>query len=107
LYLAEIPLRLAHCHENPYQLLSDWLPDPEPAQFVRHETQRQLDLVAAVGCTTDDVRLSLRVPEADRLRVRSLLAAAGVDQTRPWSLLHPGASAPSRRYPVASFAEAA
>jgi ADP-heptose:LPS heptosyltransferase len=28
LYLAEIPLRLAHCHENPYQLLSDWLPDP-------------------------------------------------------------------------------
>jgi lipopolysaccharide heptosyltransferase II len=107
LYLAEIPLRLAHCHENPYQLLSDWLPDPEPAQFVRHETQRQLDLVAAVGCTTDDVRLSLRVPEADRLRVRALLAAAGVDQARPWALLHPGASAPSRRYPAASFAAAA
>ena len=32
-YLAGIPRRLAHCHENPYQLLTDWLPDPEPAAF--------------------------------------------------------------------------
>src|SRR5215212_3410492 len=44
-YLADIPLRLAHCHENPYQLLTDWAPDPEPAQHVRHEVRRQLDLV--------------------------------------------------------------
>src|SRR5437868_5612100 len=28
-YLADIPLRLAYCHENPYQLLTDWEPDPE------------------------------------------------------------------------------
>ncbi|HSJ56899.1 MAG TPA: hypothetical protein VLC95_06945, partial [Anaerolineae bacterium] len=25
-YLSGIPLRLAHCHENPYQLLTDWVP---------------------------------------------------------------------------------
>ena len=63
-YLAGIPLRLAHCRENPYQLLTDWLPEPEPEQLVRHEVQRQLDLVAAVGCQARDTRLSLRVPEA-------------------------------------------
>jgi lipopolysaccharide heptosyltransferase II len=107
LYLAGIPLRLAHCHENPYQLLSDWLPDPEPAQAVRHEVQRQLDLVAAVGCTTDDTRLALRVPEAARRRVRALFDAEGLDRARPWALLHPGASAPSRRYPAAKLAAAA
>ena len=28
-YLADIPLRLAHCRENPYHLLTDWVPDPE------------------------------------------------------------------------------
>ena len=31
-YLADIPLRLAHCHENPYHLLTDWVPDPEPGR---------------------------------------------------------------------------
>jgi ADP-heptose:LPS heptosyltransferase len=45
-YLADVPLRLAHCHENPYRLLTDWVPDPEPGFLVRHETRRQLDLVA-------------------------------------------------------------
>src|SRR5205807_9863706 len=28
-YLADIPLRLAHSHENPYHLLTHWLPDAE------------------------------------------------------------------------------
>jgi ADP-heptose:LPS heptosyltransferase len=31
-YLAGIPRRLAHCRENPYQLLTDWVKDPEPAR---------------------------------------------------------------------------
>lgn len=106
-YLAEIPLRLAHCHENPYQLLTDWIPDPEPAQTIRHEVRRQLDLVAAAGCTTADERLSLRVPAADRLRTDALLAASGLDRSRPWAVIHPGASAPSRRYLPAGFAAAA
>src|ERR1051325_720469 len=28
-WLADIPRRLAHCRENPYHLLSDWVPEPE------------------------------------------------------------------------------
>ena len=105
-YLAGIPRRLAHCHENPYQLLTDWVHDPEPAGGVRHEVQRQLDLVATVGCVGAGERLSLQVSEAARARVSSLLAARGLDR-RPWVLVHPGATAPSRRYPPAQFAEAA
>jgi lipopolysaccharide heptosyltransferase II len=105
-YLAEIPRRLAHCHENPYQLLTDWVLDPEPARGVRHEVRRQLELVAAVGCVAADDRLSLRVPAAARAQVRRLLRARGLDR-RPWVLLHPGATAPSRRYPPEQFAEAA
>jgi lipopolysaccharide heptosyltransferase II len=105
-YLADIPRRLAHCHENPYQLLTDWVLDPEPARVVRHEVRRQLDLVAAVGCAVADERLSLDVSGAARARVNGLLAARGLDR-RPWVLVHPGATAPSRRYPPAQFAEAA
>lgn len=106
-YLANIPLRLAHCHENPYQLLSDWVADPEPTGGIRHEVRRQLDLVAAVGCATPDERLSVRVPDEARRRVVALLGELGVRRDRPWVVLHPGASAPSRRYPADSYAQAA
>jgi hypothetical protein len=41
-YMAGIPLRLAHCHESPYQLLAHWVKDPEPEHFTRHEVRRQL-----------------------------------------------------------------
>jgi lipopolysaccharide heptosyltransferase II len=105
--LAEIPLRIAHCRENPYHLLSDWIADPEPHRTVRHEVRRQLDLVAAIGCTTNDERLSFTVPHADAAWARSRLRAIGIDLQRPWLLLHPGASAPSRRYPPALWTRAA
>jgi lipopolysaccharide heptosyltransferase II len=106
-YLADIPLRLAHCHENPYQLLTDWVPDREPVDGIRHEVQRQLDLVTAVGCVTTDTSLSLRVPpEADR-RVAALLSELGISPGRPWMVIHPGASAPSRRYSIECYGQVA
>jgi lipopolysaccharide heptosyltransferase II len=106
-YLAQIPLRLAHCRENPYQLLSHWVPDPEPERFTRHEVRRHLDLVAHVGSRTRDERLVLQVTTRARQSVASLLAASGLDLGRSWVVVHPGATAPSRRYPADSFAEAA
>jgi lipopolysaccharide heptosyltransferase II len=101
-YLAGIPLRLAHCHENPYQLLSDWVADPEPASLVRHEVRRQLDLVGTVGARTDNERLSFSVPETARATVRALFPG----RAKPLVVVHPGASAASRRYPAEQFARA-
>jgi lipopolysaccharide heptosyltransferase II len=106
-HLADIPLRLAHCRENPYQLLTDRVREPEPEEGVRHEVRRQLDLVAAIGCRASDERMSLRVPGDATDRVLDVLDQLGVDRERPWVVVHPGASAPSRRYPPAGFAEAA
>jgi len=103
-YMAGIPLRLAHCHENPYQLLTDWIKDPEPEQFTRHEVRRQLDLVASVGCEAEGDRMVLQVPEAATERVQNLLTQVGIDQARPWVVIHAGATAPSRRYPPEKFA---
>jgi lipopolysaccharide heptosyltransferase II len=97
--LAGIPLRLAHCRENPYGLLSHWVRESEPERTVRHEVQRQLDLVSQVGAATDREQLSLTVPPAARERGLSALEEAGHDPDEPWVLLHAGASAPSRRYP--------
>ena len=104
LYMAGIPLRLAHCHENPYQLLTNWIKDPEPEQFTRHEVQRQLDLVGSVGCSLEDKRMKLHIPSEALQSVGRLLIELGIDQSAPWVVIHPGATALSRRYPPESFA---
>ena len=106
-YLADIPLRLAYARENPYQLLSTWIADPDPAEGIRHEVERQLALVGHVGCRTADTALAIRVPPVARCRVRALLASLGLGAGHPWLLIHPGATAPSRRYPAEGFGEAA
>jgi lipopolysaccharide heptosyltransferase II len=106
-YLANIPLRLAHCRENPYQLLTDWINEPERNMPHRHEVQRQLDLVSQVGCTTTRTRLSFRVPWRDQVAVDALLKQNELDAKSPWLVIHPGATASSRRYPSELFAAAA
>lgn len=105
-HLAGIPRRLAHCRENPYGLLTDWIEEPEPAR-VRHEVRRQLELVARVGCATADERISLRVSDAARRRALDALRSAGLDPRSDWAVVHPGACAPSRRWRADGFAEAA
>lgn len=105
-YLADIPLRLAHCHENPYQLLTHWVLDPEPSSGIRHEVRRQLDLVASLGFHLEDERLSLKVPDSDHQCVSQRLQALGLNDQQ-WVVIHPGATAASRRYPAEGFAAVA
>jgi lipopolysaccharide heptosyltransferase II len=105
-HLARIPLRLAHCHENPYQLLTDWVLDVEPAQGLRHEVRRQLDLVATVGFRSANERLSFGVQQEDVSWLRRRLDIGDVD-SRQWVMLHPGATAVSRRYPPEHWARVA
>ena len=104
--LAGIPLRLAHCRDNPHGLLTDWIPDPEPAPLVRHDVQRQLALVQRVGCRSAAPELAFVPRPADVAAAREQLAAAGVDPDRPWLLLHPGAGAAAHRYPPAGWVQA-
>jgi lipopolysaccharide heptosyltransferase II len=106
-FLAGIPLRLAHCHEKPYGILTNWVPDPEPADGIRHEVRHQLDLVATVGASTDNEHLSLRVPLHVQVSTGSILHELGLDDGRRWAVLHPGSTAASRRYPPEQYAEVA
>jgi ADP-heptose:LPS heptosyltransferase len=105
LQLAGVPLRLAHCRENPYALLTDWVPDPEPA-MQRHEVLRQLSLLARIGVAGGSTRLRFTLRRNDAEHARHLLRDAGIAPTRPYLLVHPGASAPSRRYPPERFGAA-
>lgn len=106
-HLANIPLRLAHCRENPYTLLTHWVPESEPHDRLRHEVRRQLDLVATIGACSEDERLIFRVPQTDMQRMHQLLKEIGIEQRQMWIVMHPGASAASRRYPEQYMAAAA
>ena len=102
--LAEVPLRAAIARENPYGLLSDWIRETEPDSHVRHEVDRQLALASALGAPGGpSVRLA--IPEAARTAARGWLHARGLERGGPWALLHPGATAASRRYPSEMWSE--
>ncbi|HVE05790.1 MAG TPA: glycosyltransferase family 9 protein [Paraburkholderia sp.] len=106
-HLAGIPRRLARCRENPYALLTDWLPEREPECGTQHEVQRQLSLVEAIGAHTGDTQMRLALRPEDRGALDAVLAARGIPAAQPFIVLHPGASAASRRYPAERFAAAA
>jgi ADP-heptose:LPS heptosyltransferase len=74
---------------------------------VRHEVQRQLDLVTAVGAPAKDVQMQFCVTRQAELAVGRMLDDAAIDARLPLVVMHPGASAPSRRYPADRYAEVA
>jgi ADP-heptose:LPS heptosyltransferase len=105
LYESGVPLRIAYGHENPYELLTHWVPDPEPNTIVRHEVERQLALVGRLGFHTAEKRLSFKVAAEDRKKVRARLVALGVDEGG-WWILHPGSREERRSYPIDRYAVA-
>jgi lipopolysaccharide heptosyltransferase II len=106
-HLAGIRRRLAHCRENPYALLTDWVAEPEPHTGTRHEVERQLALVRRVGALSSNQRMHFTVPPRDFASLNVKLAERGVALDAPFIAMHPGATAASRRYPADRFAQAA
>jgi len=106
--LAGIPLRLAHCRENPYDLLTHWVNDCEVVRDgMRHEVERQHALVRSVGFDARSDRLLLSLHEGDVSSVQQKLRSAGIEAGRSFVVVHPGATAASRRYPAERFGQAA
>src|SRR5206468_10113693 len=68
-YLADIPLRLAASIDGPGSLLTTRHKHPER---MMHEVERGLDLVSAIGLSTNTLDLVLRVPANLRLTIDDL-----------------------------------
>lgn len=101
-YLAGIPLRLAASIDGPGSLLTTRHKHPER---MMHEVERGLDLVGAIGLTSGDLDLVLRVPGEAKTRLSVILAKRGVERTRPLIVVHPGCSMPARTYPWEMYVE--
>lgn len=106
-YMAGIPLRLAYCRENPYNLLSDWVPDKEPYTFIQHQVLRDLALVNSIGAATDDIRLHLDIQVTAWKDAQDKLTKAGINTKKPWLIFHPGVSEEKRKYPEDLWIKAA
>lgn len=105
-YLANIPVRLAYCRENPYGLLTHWVPEKEPYDFIRHQVRRDIDLVAELGAKPETDRLVLEVNEDLWPEVYRKLKHCQIDPEKPWVVLHPGVSDNKRQYPVQNWIKA-
>jgi ADP-heptose:LPS heptosyltransferase len=103
-YLAGVPLRAGESKEFGGSALTDELRDTPHSL---HQAERSLRLVESLGFPVHDRRLAVELSIGDRRAARDLLTMAGVRVDQPLALLHPGASASSRRYPASRYAEVA
>jgi ADP-heptose:LPS heptosyltransferase len=105
-YLAEIPLRLAFCRENPYGLLSHWVPEKEPYQLIRHQVERDLELVRSIGAVENGQRIQISLPAEAWETAAGKIAGKGLNPYEPFMILHPGVSEKKRAYPIEKWAAA-
>lgn len=105
-YMANIPLRLAFCRENPYTLLTHWVADKEPYTFIEHQVQRDLDLVQTIGAITQDTHLSICFNTNAFISAIEKLAATGFDVNKEYIVAHAGVSEAKREYPEQNWIDA-
>ncbi len=103
--MAGIPNRLAYCRENPYALLTKWIPDEEPYYSINHQVERDLNLVKFVGATTVDTHLSVNYSLIASEKAKQKMTAKGVDFSKPFVIFHAGVSEQKRQYPIPLWKE--
>lgn len=106
-YMSGIPLRLAYCRENPYELLTDWFADKEPYTLIQHQVRRDLALVNSIGANTDNIHLQLNISKKSWKDAQKKLIKAGANTEKPWLVFHAGVSEKKREYPPDRWIEAA
>jgi ADP-heptose:LPS heptosyltransferase len=106
IYLAGVPKTLAYCRENPYELLTDWVPDNEPYTSIFHQVRRDLKLVKTVGAHTVNEKLNLHINQQVWTDVKTKLSLRGLNIKKSWLLLHPGVSEKKRELPSECWIEA-
>lgn len=104
-FLANIPEKIGYCRENPYELLTTWIPDNEPLFRIKHGVERQLDLVASIGATTQNTHLYLSIDNESKKSLARKLSKTKIDVKKPLIIIHPGASEKKRQFSIDFFAE--
>lgn len=99
MYMAGIPLSLAYCRENPYHLLSDWIPDKEPYDEIKHQVIRDLQLVGSIGCSVKSDSINIQIASDAFQKVNQKISSFLLS-SNGYVIFHPGVSEEKRQYPV-------
>ncbi len=103
-WMAGIPGRLAYCRENPYELITDWIPDPEPYSHINHQVVRDLELVKQIGATTPSNEIILSIPADSCISAERKLNQILPDGSE-YIIIHTGVSELKRAYPTENWIE--
>ena len=105
-WLAGIPVRIGYAKKNAWTL-THAIEDGK-AEGRRHEAEYNFDLLKFLGIDPPS-ELSLQFPlkERDRVSLSFLLKNLGLQAERPYGVLNPSASCPSKIWPPARFARLA
>jgi len=76
-----------------------------PYPLLEHEVRRHLALAELLGAPCAGDALRFPILPGDEAEAAAVRAAAGLDG--PFAILHPGATSPSRRWPIERFAAVA
>ena len=105
-FLCGIPIRVAYCRENPYHLLSHWIPDKEPYSFIQHQVERDLKLVEQLHAFSSSKHLSVSYSKEAKQTALNKLINTGINPHKSFVIFHPGVSEEKRKYPVDLWIEA-
>jgi heptosyltransferase-2 len=100
-YSENVSFLKQHLNRNFDVFFTRTLDDRKP----KHEVERNLDFLRAVGGTAHDDKLELWLSEEDRERARKLLASRGVRHNDLAIGMAPGAGHPKRLWPIDRFIE--
>lgn len=101
-FAAGIPARIGLDRKLPF-LLTRKIKD-EKFLGQKHEMEYTLDILKSIGVEARDKNLYVPVRESDKASIESKLSQAGVKNSDLLLAVHPGASCPSKRWPLDRFA---
>lgn len=84
-----------------YHINAPWI------EGVRHQSQRNLDILSPLGIRGEDLREHMRLRPEEQAWAAEHLRQLGREAERPLIALHPGAGKLGNRWPAARFAAAA
>ena len=103
-YLAGIRERVGYHNKKFSFLLTKKLIDTRP-QGLKHESEYCLDILRNLGIEPKDKELFMPVRKSDEVWADNVLSENGISEKDLLVGIHPGASCPSKRWPVERFAE--
>lgn len=103
-FLAGIPVRIGWARKSP-ALLTHAIPDVK-SEGLRHEAEYNFELLKILGVDLPQV-LELYAPNLPKheASLAELTAALGMSPERPWILINPSSSCPSKMWPASKFAK--